>query len=274
MKTKYFSKSFASLDAFAGYLETAQITELFKRAEDRSSEEESARRTKWTTTASLPESLDLLKNGDLKNARRLVGGVAVPGGAVTDSIRARRVRCVAGSSVNVAAALAGRPKSMYKIVRRLVPAKVLNICYNMNAPFQISAEDLVRVSLLVANTVVSLERAGYQVNLFAAVCLHEAAEAVGCFVRVKSAGQYLDVTRLAYCLVNPSFLRRSMFRFVETFPGLAEDGWRRHYGRIDVTSEDVAGLAAAAGVTGARVLSYFDIHDRDEAGIAAAVLGA
>lgn len=273
MKTKYFSKSFASLDAFAGYLETAQITDLFKRAEDRSSEEESSRRTKWTTTASLAESIDLLKNGDLKNARRLVGGVAVPG-AVTESIRARRVRCVAGSSVNVAAALAGRPKSMYKLVRRSVPAKVLNVCYNMNAPCVVSAEDLVRVSLLVANTVVSLERAGYQINLFAAVCLHEAAEAVGCFVRVKSAGQYLDVTRLAYCLVNPSFLRRSVFRFIETFPGLAEDGWRRHYGRIDVNAEDVAGLAAAAGLAGPRVLSYYDIHDRDEAGIAAAVLGA
>lgn len=273
MKKRYFSKSFKSLDAFAGYLDAAEVQPLFSRKDDRSSEEESSSRSRWTTTKSLAESADLLKFGDRANARRLVGGVSVPG-AVAESIRARRVRCVAGSSVNVAAALAGRPKSMYKIVRKNVPAKVLNIAYNENMPSGVDASEAVRVSCMVANTIISLEKSGYQVNLYSAVCLHDSGEVVGCFVRVKSAGQYIDVSRLAYCLVNPSFLRRSVFRFVETLPGLESDGWRRHYGRCDVEPEDVSGLARAAGLDGPRVLSFLDICKWDEARIAAAILGA
>lgn len=270
MKKRYFSKSFASLDAFAGYLDGAEVQSMFAAEKDQASRAGSA---SFTTTASLEEAAELLKFGDRKNAERLSAGVAVPG-AVTESIRARRVRCVAGSSVNVAAALAGRPKSMYKLVRRSVPAKVLNLAYNANIPYTVPASEIVTVAARLASVLLSLERSGYQVNLYSAVAVYKGAEAVGLFVRVKSAGQYLDVTRLAYCLVNPSFLRRSFFRFVETLPGLSERGWRGSYGCTAISPEDVSGLAAAAGLAGSRVLSFNDLRGLDDAGIAAAVLGA
>ena len=268
VKKRYFAKSFASLDAFAGYLDEAPVTDLFR------GREASIKGTKkFTTTETLEEASSLLRFGDVKNARRLVAGVAVPGSNVAESIRARRVRCIAGSSVNVPAALAGRPKSMYKIVRCRVPAKVLNLAYNQNIDYTIPASEIVAVAVRLANVVLSLEKAGYQVNLYSAVCVYKGAEAVGCFVRVKSAGQYLDVTRLAYCLVNPSFLRRSVFRFIETLPGLTEDGWPGSYGCVSISEEDVASLARAAGLGAAsRVLSFYDVRRLDEAGIAAAVL--
>lgn len=270
MKKRYFSKSFASLDAFAGYLDGAEVQGMFleeRRQASRTNTE------KFTTTSSYEEAADLLKFGDAKNAGRLSAGVSVPG-AVTESIRARRVRCVAGSSVNVAAALAGRPKSMYKLVRRSVPAKVVNIAYNANIPYTVPASEIVRVASRLASVLLSLEKSGYQVNLYSAVAVYKDSEAVGLFVRVKSAGQYLDVTRLAYCLVNPSFLRRSFFRFVETLPGLSEPGWVGSYGCTNIDASDVSALAAAAGLAGSRVLSFDDVRRLDEAGIAAAVLGA
>lgn len=269
VKKRFFAKSFASLDAFAGYLSEAPVTDLFR------GREASVKGTKkFTTTETLEEAASLLRFGDVENARSLVAGVAVPG-AVTASIRARRVRCIAGSSVNVPAALAGRPKSMYKIVRSRVPAKVLNLAYNQNIDYTIPASEIVAVAVRLANVILSLEKAGYQVNLYSAVCVYKGAEAVGCFVRVKSAGQYLDVTRLAYCLVNPSFLRRSVFRFIETLPGLTDAGWPGSYGCVSISEEDVASLARAAGLGAAsRVLSFYDVRRLDEAGIAAAVLAA
>lgn len=268
MKTRYFAKSFPSLDAFAGYLDRAKSTDLFKGREASISGKKS-----FAGTESLEEAASLLRFGDLKNAERLVAGVAVPG-AVTESIRARRVRCVAGSSVNVAAALSGRPKSMYKIVRSRVPAKVLNLAYNQNIDYTVAASEIVTVAVRLANTILSIEKAGYQINLYSAVCVHKGSEALGCFVRVKSAGQYLDVARLAYSLVNPSFLRRSVFRFIETLPGLTNPAWPLGYGSVAVSGEDVDGLAAAAGLAGSRVLSFYNIRHLDEAGVAALVLGS
>lgn len=263
---KYFAKSFQSLDEFAEYLDRVEVQPMFT---ERQASRDGSK--KFTSTESFEESCDLLRFGDRDNARRLGAGVAVPG-AVTESIRARRVRCVAGSSVNVAAALSGRPKSMYKIVRKSVPAKVVNLAYNMDIDFRVPTSEIVRVSAKIANAVLSLEKAGYQVNLYACCVSYANEEAAGCFVRVKSAGQYIDITRLAYCLVNPSFLRRSVFRFIETLPGLTDRAWSRTYGRCGLDRAKVADLAASAGLASCRVVSFYDIRHLDEAGVAALAL--
>ena len=267
---RYYSKSFPSLDEFARFLESGTIQPLFDRGEKTASVAGSA---SWSGTKDFAESNDLLRFGDREHARLLVGGVSVPG-AVTESIRARRVRCVAGSSVNVAAALAGRPKSMYKIVRKKVAAKVVNVCYDVCVGSNIKPGEMSAAAVKMANVILSLERAGYQVNLYAAACTTAGNEAAGCFIRIKSAGQYCDVSRLAYCLVHPSFLRRSSFRFLEVLPGLSESRWIPGYGSANLDRAIVRELAAAAGISAGRSFNFYDVCRMDEAAIAAAVLAA
>lgn len=271
MKIKYISKAFQSLDEFSGYLEAGKIQPLFDRGERIASV---AAKHSWCTTADFDEANNFLRFGDSENARRLVGGVSVPGASLAESIRARRVRCVAGSSVNVAAALAGRPKSMYKIVRKSVPAKVVNICYDTCTGSNITAADMSAAAVKLANVILSVERAGYQVNLYAAAVTKERNEVAGCFVRVKSAGQYCDVTRLAYCLVNPSFLRRSVFRFMEVTPGLTDSGWVPGYGSANQPPEVVTAAAAAAGLAVQKSFNFYGLRTMTEAAIASAVLGS
>lgn len=271
METKYISKAFQSLDEFAGYLNAGKIQPLFDRGDRTAS---IAGRASWAGTENFDEANDLLRFGDRENAWRLVGGVSIPGASLAESIRARRVRCVAGSSVNVAAALAGRPKSMYKIVRKSVPAKVVNICYDTCTGSNVTAADMSAAAVKLANVILSVERAGYQVNLYAAAVTKERNEVAGCFVRVKSAGQYCDVTRLAYCLVNPSFLRRSVFRFMEVTPGLSESGWVPGYGSANQPPEVVTAAAAAAGLTVKQSFNFYGLRTMTEAAIASAVLGS
>lgn len=271
MKTKYFTKAFNSLDEYSGYLAAGIIQPLFDRGASTASV---AGRASWAGTKDLEEANYLLRFGDVDNARRLVGGVTVPGASLAESIRARRVRCVAGSSVNVPAALSGRPKSMYKIVRKNVPAKVVNICYDTCTGCDIKASDMSAVAVKLANVILSVERAGYQVNLYAAAVTKQRAEVAGCFVRVKSAGQYCDITRLAYCLVNPSFLRRSFFRFMEVTPGLSEPGWVPGYGSADQGPDVVTEAAAAAGLVVQKSFNFYGLRHMSEGEIARAVLGS
>lgn len=51
-------------------------------------------------------------------------------------------------------------------------------------------------------------------------------------VKVKDPGQYLDIRKLAYILVNPSFLRRHFFRLAETDPELTQSYWNIGYGFV------------------------------------------
>ena len=265
---RYLSLSFPSLDAFASYLDGATVQPLFKGAENSGIISKS--RTSWAGSASLAEASELLKFGDRENAAALVAGVRLPSVRVA-SVRPRLVRSVAGSSVNVAAALAGRPKSMYKIARPSVPAKVLTLAYDMSAAGVVPAAELRAGSLKVANVILSLEKAGYRVNLYAAVTSLAGSQCCGMFVRVKSAEQYLDIARLAYCLVHPSFLRRHFFRFAETLPGLGSS-FVNSYGRNVEDERDFAGLLDAAGLRGCRLLTFQKVRRLDESQIAAAAL--
>lgn len=273
-----YSKSFCNLDSFSKFLEKGRTRAAFlNRADGPASEKVSSYRTEWTGTASFDEADRLFQYGDEKSAAKMAPAALTKAADVPAvDLRARRVRSVAGFSPNVPAVLQGRPKTMYKLVRQNVNTKVVTFCYDCASDWTIDSDVRAAAALKLVNTILGIEKKGYRVNLYVCACMRGTSEAVGAFVKIKDSGAYMDRKKMAYPLINTSFFRRHMFKFMETAEGLKEKVWAKYYGyAID---KDRAGhelrlkIAEAAGVHVENIVSYYDIKDLDEAGIAALLM--
>lgn len=273
-----YSKSFCNLDSFSKYLENRKTGAAFlNRVDGPASEKISAYRTEWTGTESFSDADHLFQYGDQKSAAKMApAALAKSADVPAVDLRARRVRSVAGFSPNVPAVLRGRPKTMYKIIRQNVNTKIVTFCYDCASDWTIDSEVRAAAALKLVNTILGIEKKGYRVNLYVCACMSGTSEACGAFIKIKDSGAYMDRKKMAYPLINTSFFRRHMFKFIETADGLKEKVWSRGYGyAID---KDSAGhkkrleIAAAAGVHVKNIVSYYDIKDLDEAGIAALLM--
>lgn len=240
--------------------------------------QESSYRTEWTGTESYAAADRLFQYGDEKSARKMAPAALTKAADVPAiDLRARRVRSVAGFSPNVPAVLQGRPKTMYKLVRQSVNTKVVTFCYDCASDWTIDSDVRAAAALKLVNTILGIEKKGYRVNLYVCACMKAKNEACGAFVKIKDSGSYMDRKKMAYPLINTSFFRRHMFKFIETNEGLRDRAWASVYGyAID---KDKAGhemrikIANSAGVHVQNIVSYYDIKDLDEAGIATLLMG-
>lgn len=269
-----FSKSFCNLDTFSKYLATAETAPAFTaRDGGPSSMLISDYRTKWTGTESFPAADRLFQYGDEKSAAKMAPALLQKAADVPAvDLRVRRARSVAGFSPNVPAVLQGRPKTMYKLIRQRAETKVITVCYDCATDWTIEDTKRAAAALKLVNTVLGIEKKGYRVNLYVCACMKGKNEACGAFVKIKDSGHYMDRKKMAYPLINTSFFRRHMFKFIETAEGLKERCWASVYGyAID---KDAAGrelrvkIASAAGVHVKNIVSYYDIQDKDTAEIA------
>lgn len=74
------------------------------------------------------------------------------------------------------------------------------------------------------NVVNTLEARGYRVNLYAADVCHpqinyskyDKTKALALFVKIKDSGKHLNISKVAYPLANPAFLRYHVFKWYDT----------------------------------------------------------
>ena len=270
-----YAKSFNNLDSFSRFLEGATVKpEFINRYNGPSSVRTD--REKWYGTPSFEAADHLFQFGDDKSARKMTPAALQKAAEVRAAdLHPRRVRSVAGFTPNVPAVLQGRPKTMYKIVRQNVDTKVLTVCYDCASDWTIKDTDRA-AALKLVNTVLGIEKKGYRVNLYICACMESSHEAAGAFIKIKDSGAYMDRKKMAYPLVNTSFFRRHMFKFIETNDGLKDSIWASCYGMaIDKNAaghEKRIQIAKAAGVQVKNIVSYYDIKDLDEAGIAALLM--
>ena len=126
-------------------------------------------------------------------------------------------RSVVGSGVNVGRFNAGMPDAM--IVRKPMPMSmpVINIVFNLTCSGGIGAEAYMERGAAVAALVDLLELAGRRVSVTAVLSDgHSSDQHAEYVVRVKHAGDPLQIDALAFALVHPAFFRRIGFSVLET----------------------------------------------------------
>jgi len=223
---------FDSVDAFASTIETRpQNRTMTGKASETSSEYFAG--TKDYKTAS-----ELLKNGDSANLDKLQT-VNIKSLPVSNELKNTLCKSVCGGVPLVPLALIGVPKNMLATRKTAKTAKVVNIIYNPNFHSGIAADDIIKAGAKVASLVKALELRKVRVNLFACLCSKgDFGQMVAALVNIKKAAAPFNMLRIAYPLINPSFLRRHYFKFIETCPAALTRRYNSTYGGVLYLSDE------------------------------------
>lgn len=165
----------------------------------------------WAGTENYETADNLFKNGDIDNAQKIVAAsVAFDNRNAQRTTRRGMSPAVVGCLPNVPAAIQGLPVAMYR--RQPLPAKpVVHLSINCGVTCNIDTESIIKVGAVILSVVKELERGGQSVEVTIKCETEYDNEDMTTTVVVKEAGQHFNASQLAYCLVNPSFLRRHLF---------------------------------------------------------------
>lgn len=191
----------------------------------------------WYGTKTFDEAEMLLKHGDKASADKLAGKTAEKVALKlrgVESIRPTIKNDIVGGSVNVGALLSGSPRCMRRRVvgKQQTKSKIINIVYSSTVGSSVQAAEITEVNANVVAAIVALERAGYRVNLYVNYSADHNTEGFSVTIKIKSSDSYLNIINMSYILINPSFLRRHVFRYIETRQFKAKKYWPDKYGRV------------------------------------------
>lgn len=225
---KYITEDFNSIQAF---IHAMNEREICKDAGDSSV----TGSYEFTKTRDYGEASRLALYGDKANAEKVELAIKRLQGGRTgheERAQARVKRGVVGSRPCVPAAVMGHPNAMYRrhVVRTIRP--VVNVYYNTSVSCTVDADDIIEFGAKLVTALKTVERSGVRVNVYVGAFLKDSDERVATFVRVKDSDHDLDALRMAYPIVNPSLLRRHIFRFIETSKTLTQNRWKYGYGRV------------------------------------------
>ena len=160
----------------------------------------------------------MLKNGWDDMAQKLTKKLNVIKNQIVDAQVQKVLFDVVGFQASVPRYLQGIPTNM--VNKKNVPVKQRVITLNKDISYNaaISTEQIIEASVQTLQLIKKIEAQGIRVNLnliwgSSAGGTKEVAK-----VRLKSANERLNISKLAFPLVHPSMLRRLCFRYLETAP--------------------------------------------------------
>lgn len=209
---------YKSIAEFYNYLCKTPFNDAFRWASHSSVDGDK----EFTHTANFEEAVDLMKNGWDDMAKRLTQTLKVKEQKSAMVNRRKQVNSVAGFHPVVPLYLAGVPTNM--VSTKMVPMKqkILNITKSVDYNAGTSTATIIEESVKAMQIVKKFEAMGYRVNLNIAVGSIEDKKMYA-KVRIKSADEKLNVSKLAFPMVHPSMLRRLFFRFIEVHPEVTKN---------------------------------------------------
>lgn len=220
---------FNSIQEFYDYISNTPLNDTFRYESYLASQKS---RASWCGTSSFNEAADLMRNGWTYGAQNLTQKLKIAEADKQVQTAYRNVLSMAGYQAIVPLYLNGVPNNM--VNKKLVPVKqrVLTINKALSASASVSSETLMNESVKCFQIIKKIEAAGIRVNLNLLISTGH----VCVKIRLKSAGEKLNVSKLAFPLVHTSMFRRLYFRFIETYPTIP-CSYRHGYGRVPAEEE-------------------------------------
>ena len=177
----------------------------------------------FSQTHSYEEANELFKNGWQDMAQKLTKTLKVQQMQVENAQVQKVMFDIVGFQASVPRYLQGIPTSM--VNKKLVPTKQKVITLNKDISYHagVKTEEIVKASIQTMQLVKKIEAQGIRVNLnlIWGVWAGKTKEILK--IRLKSANERLNVSKLAFPLVHPSMLRRLCFRYLEVAPTITEE---------------------------------------------------
>ena len=217
-KTSYV-REFDSLNEFEQYITNTPINKAFQWKKLQSVEHG----YKFTQTQSYEEATELFKNGWNDMAQKLTKKLNVIKNQVVDAQVQKILYDVVGFQCSVPRYLQGIPTSM--VNKKLVPVKQRVITLNKDISYNAftTTEEIVEASTQTLQLIKKIEAQGIRVNLNLIFGSTAGSTKEVVKIRLKSANERLNVSKLAFPLVHPSMLRRLLFRYMETAPTVTSE---------------------------------------------------
>jgi hypothetical protein len=225
-----FFEHFKTLEALCTTIEKRPINNVYKGAR-LYSQSINKYNIEWTATKSYAHSNELIKNGyheplkDLKKELTKLNKQNI-------AHRKQPVLSVTGTSVNVPRAMMGLPRAMYRRENTPQKKKTIHLMYGFSAIGSTGPRELIKGGTMFLSLVNMLEKQNFRVKIDIMRCTTSSnTSAIGYTCTLKEYNQPLNLLKLCYPLVNPSMLRRTSFRWMETLPDLKDRFYRDSYGQ-------------------------------------------
>ena len=208
-----------SLEEFYKYICETPFNEPF-RWSSHSSVEGSKN---WTKTENFEEAVRLFKEGWSDMATKLVQKLKVIEKETQPTMKSKPTLNVAGYQAIVPLYLNGVPNNM--VTKKMTPVKqkVITLTKSIDYAGNVTADQIIDESIKAMQIVKKLEAQGYRCNLNIALGSKTSNKSFAIKVRIKSANEKLNISKLAFPLVHPSMLRRLFFRWIEVYPEVTKE---------------------------------------------------
>lgn len=234
-----FEQCFKSREDFISYLKSARETLTFVNRELASKIYTNDYKD-WYKTKSFEEALNLFEYGwyedfDLFLSQKKKIDKFFPYVAKKKIYQ----NYVCGSVPNVVNAINNLPLTMRKTFERNVPQKIIKINYNFSYPHYTKKEQVLNNGLLTLSLIDFFDSLGYRVDLNFYSLLKSGNQILYVDTKFKSSGEKINLQKFYFAFCNPSFLRRLIFRVIESTNGL-DAYWVSTYGlcmRVDEIKE-------------------------------------
>lgn len=214
-----YIREFKSLDEFEKYITNTPLNKTFQWKTLQSV----ASSYKFTQTHTYDEATQLFKNGWNDMANELTKSLKVKQQQVENAQVQKAVYDIVGFQASVPRYLQGIPTSM--VNKKMVPIKQKVITLNKDVSYHagIKTSEIVEASVQTLHLIKKIEAQGIRVNLNL-IWGDKAGDTKELIkIRLKSANERLNISKLAFPLVHPSMLRRLLFRYLEVAPSVTSE---------------------------------------------------
>lgn len=139
----------------------------------------------------------------------------------------KTIRTVAGGHLNVPAYCAGSPLC-YETEEKIMKPKFVRMHVSLSYYWGTSKQQVLNRAIIITNVLKALENAGYSVDLNTFELSSCGDELSHIIVQIKKHGGRMDMQALYKSLCHVEFLRRILFRVLETMD--VQNGWCSGYG--------------------------------------------
>ena len=220
-----YVREFSSLNDFETYITNTPLNETFRWANLASVSGDK----EFTGTHSYEQAVEMFKNGWQSKAEELTKKLKVIQNQVIDAQVQKVLFDVVGFQASVPRYLQGIPTNM--VNKKLVPIKQKIVTINKDISYNcgITTEQIVEASIQTLQLVKRIEAQGIRVNLNLIWGVKASGSNELVKIRLKSANERVNISKLAFPLVHPSMLRRLCFRYLEVAPTV-KHGYLYGYG--------------------------------------------
>lgn len=215
---KAYVREFNNMNDFESYITNTPLNDTFRWQKLSSTSGSYG----FTQTKSYEEATSLLKNGWDDMSQKLTKKLNVIQNQTMSKNVQKVMYDIVGFQASVPRYLQGVPTSM--VNKKVIPVKQKVITLNKDISYNcgISTEEIIEASIQTLQLVKKIEAQGIRVNLNLIWGVKSGGTREIAKVRLKSANERINISKLAFPLVHPSMLRRLCFRYLEVAPTVTD----------------------------------------------------